>query len=154
NRAMRPLPDGRGSVSACKDERLSRSHASASRFSDIFPPSIWRELGYIFDGQRLLACSAISDFHQEDRNMNSLTLLRRMQALMWMGGIGVAVAAAEQSIVLPAGTPIPIRLAQSLDTKRHVPGSSFLGHTSAPVVYRGEVVIPRGTPVHGHLVDA
>jgi hypothetical protein len=61
---------------------------------------------------------------------------------------------AEQTMVLPAGTHIPIRLAQSIDTKRDRPGTPFLAHTSAAIVRNGEVVIPRGAVCRGHLVQS
>ncbi len=76
--------------------------------------------------------------------------------LLLLAGAAVASAAppADEAITLPAGTRIHVRLAQSLDTKRDRPGTAFLAHVSAPVVHRGEVVIPRGTPCRGHLVES
>jgi len=58
------------------------------------------------------------------------------------------------TILLPAGTSIPIRLGQSLDTKRDGPGTHFVGHVATAVVYNGEVVLPRGTVCHGHLQES
>ena len=57
-------------------------------------------------------------------------------------------------ITLPAGSRIPIRLAQSLDTKRDFGGTPFIGHVASPVVYNGTVVIPRGAICRGHLVES
>src|SRR4051812_22107371 len=47
-------------------------------------------------------------------------------------------------LVLPAGADIPVRLAQSLDTKRDAPGTPFVAHVAAPVAQNGVVVLPRG----------
>ncbi len=58
------------------------------------------------------------------------------------------------TITLPAGTRIHVRLAQSVDTNRDRPGSPFLAHVLVAIVRHGEVMVPRGTPCHGHLVES
>jgi hypothetical protein len=63
-------------------------------------------------------------------------------------------AQAPREIVLPAGTQIPVRLGQSLDTKRDRPGASFVAHLASPVLHNGQVVLPRGTLCRGHLVES
>ena len=74
--------------------------------------------------------------------------------------VGPAAAAqthtgtAIHTITLPAGTHIPIRLAQSLDTRRDMPGTTFIANVSAPVYYRGRVIVPRGAVCRGHLVES
>lgn len=74
------------------------------------------------------------------------------------GGSAASLAAAEAvsapAITLPAGTRIPIRLGQSLDTKRDRPGTAFLAHVAAPVRHGGEVVLERGAVCRGHLVES
>src|ERR1051325_6124500 len=71
-----------------------------------------------------------------------------------------AMAAQAQSrtaihtITLPAGTHIPIRLAQSLDTRRDKPGTTFVANVSAPVFRNGRVIVPRGAVCRGHLVES
>ena len=74
----------------------------------------------------------------------------RMKMMLWLAP---AVMMA-QSITVPAGTHIPVRLAQSLDTKRDKPGTPFACHVAAPVAVNGYVVIPRGTPCRGHLAES
>jgi len=56
--------------------------------------------------------------------------------------------------ILPAGTRIPIRLAQSLDTRRDHPGTPFVAHVSVAVMHDGRVLLPRGTVCRGHLVES
>ncbi|HEY2017369.1 MAG TPA: hypothetical protein VGH38_27880 [Bryobacteraceae bacterium] len=58
------------------------------------------------------------------------------------------------AFTLPAGTRIPIRLGQSLDTKRDKPGTPFIAHISTAVVRDGAVILPRGTVCHGHLAES
>ena len=55
---------------------------------------------------------------------------------------------------LPAGTHIPIRLAQSIDTSRDRAGTPFLAHVSWPVMHHGAVILPRGTICHGHVGES
>src|SRR5215831_13508472 len=59
-----------------------------------------------------------------------------------------------REITLPAGTPISVRLGQSLDTKRDRPGAPFVAHLASPVMHGGQIVIPRGAPCRGHLVES
>jgi hypothetical protein len=58
------------------------------------------------------------------------------------------------TVTLPAGTHIPVRLGQTLDTKRDRPGMPFIAHVADPVTYRGEVILRRGAVVRGHLVES
>jgi hypothetical protein len=59
-----------------------------------------------------------------------------------------------RTCLLPAGTTIPVRLDQSLDTKRDPVGSRFVATVSAPVVRGGEVIVPRGARAHGHVFES
>lgn len=74
------------------------------------------------------------------------------------GGYGTLCAAppetAAPAITLPAGTRIPIRLGQSLDTRRDRPGATFIAHVAGPVRHNGEVVFERGDVCRGHLVES
>lgn len=57
------------------------------------------------------------------------------------------------NITLPAGTSIPIRITQTLDSKTTQTGDKFTGAVASDIIQDGLVVLPQGTPVTGH-VDA
>jgi hypothetical protein len=79
------------------------------------------------------------------------TLLLTAVTLPW---ITAAPAPDPDSVTLVAGTQIPIRLGQSLDTRRDHAGAGFIAHLSAPIVRNGEVILPRGAVCHGHVVES
>lgn len=84
-------------------------------------------------------------------------LLASIGLLTFASGLAPLMAqpsTADATFTLPAGTRIPIRLAQSLDTRRDRPGTPFLAHVSAPVMHNGEVILPRGSICRGHLVES
>jgi hypothetical protein len=58
------------------------------------------------------------------------------------------------SRAIPQGTRIRIRLDQTLDTKTARPGEPFHATLDAPIVARGRVVVPRGTPFTGVVAAA
>jgi hypothetical protein len=60
--------------------------------------------------------------------------------------------AANPDFVIPAGTRIRVRLAQTLDTKFARPGSTFGATLDDPIVIGDRVVVPRGTPFSGVIV--
>ena len=66
----------------------------------------------------------------------------------------VSEASAPASIVLPAGTPIRVRLNTTLDTRRTERADPFTAVVYAPVVRNGAVVIPRGANVQGLVVSS
>lgn len=55
---------------------------------------------------------------------------------------------------VPAGTRLTVRMAESIDTKRHKAGHRFIAKLEADLVAGGVVVAPRGTTVYGQLVSA
>jgi hypothetical protein len=55
--------------------------------------------------------------------------------------------------VAPAGTVLRVRLAQTLDTGNSRPGDRFGGVLDTPVMSGSTEVLPKGTPVEGHVVD-
>jgi hypothetical protein len=57
----------------------------------------------------------------------------------------------ESAVVIPAGTRIEVRLAQTLDTKYARPGDRFSSTLVNPVVMGDRVIIPRGTPFEGAI---
>jgi len=58
------------------------------------------------------------------------------------------------TVSLPAGTILDVRLAETLDTKRNRPGDRFTATLTRPIVLEGRTVIPRGTPCIGHLMES
>ena len=59
-----------------------------------------------------------------------------------------------KQITLPAGTVLPVRLTESLDSKTAQPNDVFHATVAGDVMTQGVVVIPRGTAVLGRVVDA
>jgi len=57
------------------------------------------------------------------------------------------------NIALPAGTDIPVRITQTLDSASTQTGDKFTGAIASDIIVDGMVVLPQGTPVTGH-VDA
>jgi hypothetical protein len=60
----------------------------------------------------------------------------------------------ETTVVIPAGTRIRVRLAQTLDTRKTRPGQSFGATLDTPIMERGRVLVPRGTPFEGSVLEA
>lgn len=63
------------------------------------------------------------------------------------------VAAQEETLVLPIGTVVPVRVMQSLSTAS-APGLVFRATLAADIRAAGVVAIPRGTPVVGHMAES
>ncbi len=62
--------------------------------------------------------------------------------------------AAPQPIVVPAGTTVTVRLAQSVGSKISQAGQGFSGTVTDPVVVGGTTAIPAGAKVSGTVLDA
>lgn len=61
-----------------------------------------------------------------------------------LSGKDVAPPPVTSQLVIPAGTPLMIRMIDSIDTSRDHTGQSFAASIDSPVVVRGRVVVPRG----------
>ncbi|HWA96739.1 MAG TPA: BON domain-containing protein [Terracidiphilus sp.] len=59
-----------------------------------------------------------------------------------------------KDVTLPAGTVIPVRLTETLDTKTAQPNDVFHGSLAGDLRSGGIVAIPRGAPIMGRVVDA
>jgi hypothetical protein len=59
-----------------------------------------------------------------------------------------------QPLVIPAGTVLTVRLAQSLGSKTSQPGESFSATLASPVEIDGRTAIPAGASASGTVVDA
>jgi len=58
------------------------------------------------------------------------------------------------AVVIPAGTRIEVRMAQTLDTKSARPGDHFPATLSNPIVAGDRVMIPRGTRFQGVIEES
>ena len=54
-------------------------------------------------------------------------------------------------ITVPSGTPIRVRLAQSLDTQRSRAGEAFTATLDEPITIGQKTVVPKGTEFRGHV---
>ena len=59
-----------------------------------------------------------------------------------------------QTILIPAGTRIRVRLAQTLNTKYSRPGAVFAANLDDPIVIGSTVVVPKGTPFEGAVLES
>lgn len=58
-----------------------------------------------------------------------------------------------QKVIIPSGTTLAVRLVDTLDTETAVAGQTFHATLDSPLAYEGEVVVPAGHNVEGHVVD-
>ncbi len=66
----------------------------------------------------------------------------------------VPARTASRSYVVPAGTRLPLRLMQTLNTKTAAEGDRVLLETTFPISVDGRIVIPAGTQVNATLTEA
>ncbi len=59
-----------------------------------------------------------------------------------------------RNITLPAGTAIPVRITQTLDSASTQTGDKFTGAIASDIIVDGLVVLPQGAPVTGHVDEA
>jgi hypothetical protein len=65
----------------------------------------------------------------------------------------VEASTARDPVVAPAGTVLRVRLTQTLDTGSSRPGDRFGGVLDTPLMAESIEILPKGTPVEGHVVD-
>ena len=76
--------------------------------------------------------------------------------LNWGGDVFTADAGAPaqgNSISVPAGTRILVRLSETLSSANQRPGARFTGRLETNLMAQGVIAAPRGTTVHGQLVS-
>jgi BON domain len=56
-----------------------------------------------------------------------------------------------KTVTIPAGSTLPIRITQTLDSATTQPGESFNGTVATDIIIDGLVAIPQGTPVTGRV---
>ncbi len=59
-----------------------------------------------------------------------------------------------EQIIVPRGTMIVVRLAETLSSAANKPGDTFLTRLASPVVIGDRVVVPEGAVAKGKIVDA
>ena len=77
--------------------------------------------------------------------------------LGWLGDACILLAGAPpqtNSITVPAGTRILIRLAETLSSEQQRPGARFTGRLETNLMVGGVVAAPQGATVHGQVVSA
>lgn len=67
---------------------------------------------------------------------------------------GVTLARRADSVTLPEGTAIHVRLDNAVASNQASPGEEFAATVSEPVVVGNKTVIPQGAPVKGRIIDA
>lgn len=58
-----------------------------------------------------------------------------------------------QKVTIPAGTTIAVRLVDGIDSEKNQTGETFKATLNSPLSVEGDVAIPAGYDVEGHLVD-
>ena len=66
----------------------------------------------------------------------------------------VAGPSGPKLVTLPAGSAIPVRITDEIDTKTAKAGDTFRGATATSVTMNGFTLIPAGTPVTGRVIEA
>lgn len=57
-------------------------------------------------------------------------------------------------VVIPSGTILRLSLIEALDSDKSQAGDRFAGHLSESLVVNGATLLPRGTLLHGRVIDA
>lgn len=60
---------------------------------------------------------------------------------------------APKKVTIPSGTTLSIRLVDAIDSEKSQPGQTFRATLDSPLSSEGEVAIPSGYDVQGHIVD-
>lgn len=70
------------------------------------------------------------------------------------GAAGSGATTAKESVTIPAGTTMVVRLGETLSSKQNQAGDSFSGTLARPVVVGGRTVIEQGARARGTVVDS
>ncbi|MGD0923467.1 MAG: hypothetical protein ABSA70_17145 [Terriglobia bacterium] len=83
-----------------------------------------------------------------------------MRKQVWLvGGIlavaalfpALAISADEDTLTLPAGSTLQVRLMTTLSTRTNRDGDPFSGRVVEPIIYEGEEVVPAGSVLEGRV---
>ncbi|MGC2196470.1 MAG: BON domain-containing protein, partial [Terriglobales bacterium] len=58
-----------------------------------------------------------------------------------------------QKVTIPAGTTLAVRLVDAIDSERNQTGETFRATLNSPLAVEGDIAIPAGYDVEGHLVE-
>jgi hypothetical protein len=58
-----------------------------------------------------------------------------------------------QKVTIPSGTTLAVRLVDAINTETSQPGQTFHATLDSPLSYEGDVVLPAGYDVEGHIVE-
>jgi hypothetical protein len=58
-----------------------------------------------------------------------------------------------QKVTIPAGTTLAVRLVDTIDSEKNQAGETFRATLNSPLSVEGEIAIPSGYDVEGHVVD-
>jgi len=58
-----------------------------------------------------------------------------------------------QKVTIPAGTTLAVRLVDTIDSEKNQVGETFRATLNSPLSVEGDVAIPSGYDVEGHIVD-
>jgi BON domain len=58
-----------------------------------------------------------------------------------------------QKVTIPSGTSLAVRLVDGIDTEKNQTGQTFRATLDSPLSVDGEVAVPAGYDVEGHIVD-
>ena len=61
---------------------------------------------------------------------------------------------ASSALTVPAGTKLVIRMAESIDSKRHGAGHKFRGQLEGALVVGGVTIVPRGSMLYGTITSS
>ena len=64
------------------------------------------------------------------------------------------LAQAQESRPLPAGTTIPAMLDKPVDARKSKVGDDVLAQTTEPIKEDGQIIIPKGSKIIGHVTEA
>ncbi|MFB3922275.1 MAG: hypothetical protein ACE145_11175 [Terriglobia bacterium] len=73
--------------------------------------------------------------------------------LIALGVFGISRMSHADSVMLPAGTQIQVKLDQSIATDRATSGDPFVATVAEPIQVDGKTVIPANAPVKGRVVS-
>ena len=86
--------------------------------------------------------------------MRSQKILPIVVLLGMMVGLTGTSWPQKKMITVPAGTPILVRMLDTVDSSKNPPGSRFTAVLETNLVVNGVVVVPQGNTVYGQLVQA